>query len=61
MISENTGKQIGTVADERIAKVFEVTADGRERKCLICDRLFSRQASYEHSRTICYPPSSSLN
>jgi hypothetical protein len=41
--------------------VFEVTADGRERKCLICDRLFSRQASYEHSRTICYPPSSSLN
>lgn len=60
MIPENTGKQIGTVADERVAKVFIVVGDDT-RRCLICEKLFSRRASFEHSTTICYPPASSAN
>ena len=62
MTSGTTGKQIGAVADdEKVAKVFVVMADGLGRKCLICDRIFSRQASFEHSKTICYPPASNAN
>ena len=60
MIPENRGKQIGTVADERYIKVFIVIGDNT-RKCLICDRAFSRESSFEHSKTICYPPASSAN
>ncbi len=60
MIPENTGKQVGTVADERVAKVFIVVGDD-VRRCLICEKLFSRQASFEHSTTICYAPASSAN
>ena len=60
MIPENTGKKIGTVADEHLAKVFEVM-DDNTRKCLICEQAFSREASYEHSKTICYPPAASAN
>lgn len=55
MIPENSCKQIGTVALERVAKVFIVVGNDI-RRCLICEKLFSRQASFEHSRTICYPP-----
>jgi len=60
MIPETTGKQSGTVADERVAKVFIVMGDNT-RKCLICEQAFSREASYEHSKTICYPSASSAN
>ena len=60
MISENTGKQIGAVADKRVAKVFIVTGYNT-RKCLICERVFSRQESFEHSKTICYPLASAAN
>ena len=61
MTSQSEGRQTRTVADEQVAKVFVVTADGRGRKCLICERVFSRQASFEHSKTICYPPASNAN
>ena len=60
MIPETTAKEIGTVADERVAKVF-IVMDDNTRKCLICEQAFSREASYEHSKTICYPPASSAN
>ena len=53
---------------EAYTKVFlvlpdDTTADGEvsRRQCLICNRIFSRQESYEHSMTICYPPASSMN
>ena len=42
MIPETTGKQIGMVADERVAKVFVVMGDDM-RKCLICEQVFSRE------------------
>jgi hypothetical protein len=56
--------------EEGYSKVFlvladDATADGGvaygTRKCLCCDRVFTRQASYEHSKTICYPPASAIN
>jgi len=56
MISKSETRQT-----ERVAKVFVVMADGLGRKCLICDRIFTRQASYEHSMTICYPPACNAN
>lgn len=60
MIPETTGKQSGTVVDERVAKVFIVMGDNT-RKCLICEQAFSREASYEHSKAICYPLAASAN
>lgn len=43
-----------TFNDERVAKVFVVVSDDT-RRCLICDQLFSRQGSFEHSKITCYP------
>jgi len=61
MIPDRTGKRIAPVSDdEKIAKVFVVVA-GNTRRCLICDQLFTRQCSFEHSKTICYPPASAMN
>ncbi len=63
MIREATNKQIGAVAQgEKVGKVFVVVGeDAMSRKCLVCEQVFSRQASFEHSKTICYPPVSSTN
>jgi hypothetical protein len=55
MSPENADKRNRTVADERVAKVFIVVSDDT-RRCLICDQLFTRQGSFEHSKTTCYPP-----
>jgi len=61
MIKETTGKQVGGVVhDETVAKVFVVVSDDT-RRCLVCDQLFTRQGSREHSMTICYPLSSAAN
>jgi len=58
MIGETTGKQTEAVVhDEAVGKVFIVVSDDM-RRCLICDQLFTRQGSFEHSKTICYPPAS---
>ena len=60
MIPLTTGKKTGVVAhDEAVGKVFIVVGD--ERRCLICDQLFTRQRSFEHSKTICYAPASATN
>jgi Resolvase, N terminal domain len=37
-----------------IGKVFVVVSED-VRKCLVCDGLFSRQASCEHAKVACYP------
>jgi hypothetical protein len=60
MILKNEDRQVSGFA-ERVGKVFEVTAEGRGRRCLICEKTYSRQESYEHSKTVCYPPASSTN
>jgi hypothetical protein len=48
--------------DESYSKVFIVCGEGASlRKCLICERLFSRQDSFEHSKFPCHPPASTAN
>jgi hypothetical protein len=41
--------------DESVGKVFCVVGQNA-RKCLICEQLFTRQGSFEHSTITCYPP-----
>ena len=54
---DHTFKQIGVVAwDESVGKVFLVTSVDT-RKCLICDQLFTREDSFQHSMVTCYPSS----
>ena len=48
--------------DERYSKVFIACGEGAMlRKCLICERVFSRQDSFEHSKFPCHPPVSTAN
>ena len=57
MIRKTKGKQTGLVArDETVGKVF-IVVDVDTRRCLICDQLFTRLESREHSMIVCYPPS----
>lgn len=61
MIPDSKSKRIGAVADdETVGKVFVALADCI-RKCLICEKVFSRQASFEHSKFPCHPPVSTAN
>jgi hypothetical protein len=61
MMGGNDGMKI-SFADERYTKVFIVCGeDAQLRRCLICEQVYSRQASCEHSKTVCYPPRSSAN
>ena len=60
MIPSQTSKPFTGVADEKVAKVFIVVSDDT-RRCLICDQLFTRQESFEHSKITCYPPPSAAN
>lgn len=59
-LSITLGKPFPPAADEKVAKVFLVVGDDL-RKCYICDQLFTRQDSYEHSKVTCYPPVSHMN
>lgn len=40
--------------EDRIGKVFVVFVHGT-RRCLVCERLFTRDASREHSEVPCVP------
>jgi len=42
--------------DESVGKVF-IVIDLDTRKCLVCDQLFTRQRSFQHSMVTCYPTS----
>jgi hypothetical protein len=39
---------------DQVGKVFVVVGQ-QVRKCLVCEELFTRRASAEHSKVICYP------
>jgi len=53
---------LDAATDGQYTRVFIVVGEGvRWRRCLVCEQVFSKQASYEHSKTICYPPASSAN
>ena len=62
MIRETTCRHVDAATDEQYNKVFIVVGeDAQSRRCLTCEQVFSRQASFEHSKTFCYPPASSAN
>jgi hypothetical protein len=44
---------------DQVGKVFIVVSQ-RVRKCLVCEELFTRRASAEHSKVICYPTASDV-
>jgi hypothetical protein len=51
---ENTQRGVGSIRTDQIGKVFIVV--GQElRQCLICEGVFTRQASSEHSMVLCMP------
>jgi hypothetical protein len=51
---EKTRRDKGSVVTDQVGKVFVVVGQ-RVRKCLVCEELFTRRASAEHSKVICYP------
>lgn len=58
MTPDGTDKRFPAVAaDERVGKVFAVVSDDL-RMCLICEQVFTRQSSFEHSKFPCHPASS---
>jgi len=51
----HTFKVSGVAAkDESVGKVFLVISVDT-RKCLVCDQLFTREDSFQHSMVTCYP------
>jgi len=62
--TESYSKVFLVVADDAFDSGHESrdgTASPKNRKCLICERVLSRCESFEHSKTICYPPAASTN
>jgi hypothetical protein len=54
MVGDNEGKRSEAMAQaDRTGKVFFVNQG--MRKCLICERVFTREASAEHSTVACTP------
>ena len=60
MIQDTNETRACVGSDESYAKVF-ICLGQDLRKCLICERVFSRQESFEHSKFPCQPPASSAN
>jgi len=55
MALDHTFRQGGVAAkDESVGRVFFVI-DLDTRKCLVCDQLFTRHGSFQHSMETCYP------
>jgi hypothetical protein len=44
----------GCARTDQVGKVF-IAVGQRVRKCLVCEELFTRRASAEHAKVICYP------
>ncbi|GEM_PF-3115116 len=62
MTQDTKDKRIGAGNDESYSKVFVVCGGGASlRQCLICERVFSRQDSFEHSKFPCHPPAPTAN
>jgi len=51
---EKTRRDTGSIRTDQVGKVLVVVGQ-RVRKCLVCEELFTRRASAEHSKVICYP------
>jgi hypothetical protein len=53
---ETTPQSAGSIRPDQIGKVFSVLSKD-VRQCLICEGVFSRQASIEHAKAACHPVS----
>ena len=51
---EQTRRETGCSHSDGIGKVFLVASQD-VRKCLVCEQLFTRQASAEHANVVCDP------
>jgi hypothetical protein len=51
---EKTARDTGSTRTDQVSKVFLVVGQ-RVRQCLVCEELFTRRASAEHAKVICYP------
>lgn len=61
MIPTSADERIKAGADDdRVGKVFMALADDM-RRCLICERVFSRRDSFEHTKFPCHPPAPTAN
>jgi hypothetical protein len=55
MTAEKTTKRgANSTRTDQIGKVFLVVGQD-VRKCLVCEQLFTRQASAEHAKVVCDP------
>jgi len=60
MLPNGTGQQVEKIAGrDRVGKLFRVVGD--RRQCLVCEQLFARGTTAEHSQVVCYPPASNAN
>ena len=60
MIPDGTGKRVGVRCDETVGKIFVVVSEDT-RRCLVCDQVFTRKESFDHSQLTCYPPAPNAN
>jgi hypothetical protein len=51
---EETRRETDSPSSDQIGKVFAVVCQD-VRKCLVCKQLFTRRASAEHAKVVCYP------
>jgi hypothetical protein len=49
-----TKNRAAAISTDRIGKVSKVV-DPNMRECLVCEQLFTRQASAGHAKLACYP------
>lgn len=55
-----TDDRIDSFPDEKVGSIFIYLGEDT-RQCVTCCRIFSRRDSYEHSKTICFLPVSTMN
>lgn len=51
---EQTPRETGVPRSDRVGKVFIVVAQD-ERRCLICEGVFTRKGADEHTKVSCLP------
>jgi hypothetical protein len=51
---KTTRREADSFLADQIGKVFVVVGQD-VRRCLVCERLFTRRTSAEHAKVVCYP------
>jgi hypothetical protein len=54
MTADKQTRGAASINADQIGKVFVAIARDM-RKCLVCEQLFTRRASAEHAKRVCYP------